>query len=125
MNWRRGGHSAWIVGAVLWLAVSGCLRYNAILAAAPLALWLCWPRVARPGLRARVAGSAAAAMLGAILLVAPTLFARSVGASPRHAWTTVALWDLAGVSIREHTMLIPARLFNRPTDLTDLAHDFS
>jgi hypothetical protein len=86
---------------------------------------LCWPRIAQPTSRARAAGGAIAVMLSVMLLIAPSLFARSVGATPRHAWTTVALWDLAGVSIRENTMLIPARLFNRPTSVADLAHDFS
>ncbi len=125
VNWRRGRARAWFVGALMWLAVASCLRYNAIFAAAPLTLWLCWSRIAQSTWRARMAGCMFAAVLSAALLVAPSLFARSVGATPRHAWTTVALWDLAGVSIRDHTMLIPARLFNRPTTVADLARDFS
>ena len=125
MAWRRGGHPAWIGGALLWLAVSSCLRYNAILAAAPLTLWLCWPRVAQSALRTRATASVVALILTAALLIVPSLFARAVGATPRHAWTTVALWDLAGVSIREHTMLIPARLFNQPTSVEDLALDYT
>ena len=125
VNWRRGGMFLWLPGALLWLAVACCLRYNAILAAAPLTLWLCWPRAPHPSLYVRVAASAFALVLGIALLIAPSLFARAVGATPRHAWTTVALWDLAGVSIREQQMLIPSRLFNRPTTVADLAHDFS
>jgi hypothetical protein len=122
---RDGGHPAWIGFAVLWLAVGTCLRHNAIVAAVPLTLWLCWPRAAQPGLRARATGSAIAAMLCVILLISPSLFARAVGAAPRHAWAAVALWDLAGISIREDTMLIPARLLNRPTSVADLAHDYT
>ncbi len=124
-NWRRCGGRAWFAGALLWLAVASCLRYNAILAAAPLTLWLCWPRTSLATLRARATSTLFAAMLSMALLVAPSLFARSVGATPRHAWTTVALWDLAGVSIRDNTMLIPARLLNRPTTVADLAHDYT
>ncbi|MEO8743105.1 MAG: hypothetical protein ABI365_07940 [Lysobacteraceae bacterium] len=125
VNWRQGGCRAWIAGALFWLAVSCCLRYNAILAAAPLTLWLCWPRDAQPASRAWVKTGAVAVLLSIALLVFPSLFARSVGATPRHAWTTVALWDLAGVSIRENTMLIPERLFNRPTTVADLALDYT
>ena len=125
VNWQRGGVRGWFVGALAWLAIASCLRYNAIFAAAPLTLWLCWPRSAQPALRARAVGAAFAMLLSVILLIVPSLFARSVGATPRHAWTTVALWDLAGVSIRDNTLLIPARLFNRPTTVADLAHDFS
>ncbi len=129
-SWRRGGHRAWAgivlaASALLWLAVSTCLRHNAILAAAPLVLWLCWPRSLQPTLRARAIGSAVALIVCAVLAIVPPLFARAVGALPRHAWTTVALWDLAAVSIRENTMLIPARLLNRPTSVADLAHDYT
>ena len=125
VNWRSSGRRAWIGAALFWLAVGCCLRYNAILAAAPLALWLCWPRNAQPVASAWMKSGAAAALLGIALLAFPSVFARSVGAMPRHAWTTVALWDLAGVSIREHTMLIPERLLNRPTTVADLAADYT
>ena len=122
---RDNGNRVWVGFALLWLAASTCLRHNAIFAVVPLTLWLCWPRVAQPAARARAMASAIALMLSVILVVTPALFSRAVGASPRHAWAAVALWDLAGISIREHTMLIPARLLNQPTSVADLAHDYT
>ena len=124
-NRRRGGGIGWTAVALVWLAVACCLRYNAITSVAPLALWLFWPRAARLGARATLAACVVAAVASVVLLAIPPIFARAVGATPRHAWVAIALWDVAGVSIRENEMLIPPRLLNRPTTVADLAHDYT
>ncbi len=124
-NHRRGDHSVWAILAVGWLAIACCLRYNAITSVAPLLLWLFWPRAAQRRARTYARACAIAVVVSAALLMVPPLFARAVGATPRHAWVAIALWDVAGVSIRENQMLIPPRLLNRPTTVADLAHDFT
>jgi hypothetical protein len=124
-NRRRGGGLAWTLVALFWLAIACCLRYNAITSVAPLVLWLCWPRAAQPRARTYTTACMATVAVSLLLLMVPPMFARAVGATPRHAWVAIALWDVAGVSIRENQMLIPPRLLNRPTTVADLAHDYT
>jgi hypothetical protein len=108
VGWRRSGSRSGRVFAVLWLVVAACLRHNAILAAAPLALWLAWPRAIGDG-RQRVALRTASftAVVCLAMAITPPLLARAAGARPGHIWTIVALWDLAGMSVRENRVLIP------------------
>jgi hypothetical protein len=111
-SWHRSGRRGSTVFAALWLIVAACLRHNAILAAAPLALWLAWPRTTgdaqrRPARGVALRTSAIALLTCVAMAIAPPLLARAAGARPGHVWTIVALWDLAGISVHENRVLIP------------------
>jgi hypothetical protein len=73
-----------------------------LFAVLPLLAWLCWT----PG-RTR---AAAFGVLALALAVAPALLAHAVRAQPTQAWTVVALWDLAALSIEADRVLVPASL---------------
>jgi len=115
VGWHRHGRRSSVVFAVLWLLVTACLRHNAILAAAPLAVWLAWPRSASansdrpsPPIRSAVLRTGAISLLIFIVMaITPPLLARAVGARPGHIWTIIALWDLAGISVHENRVVIP------------------
>ena len=131
--WHRFGRRSGFVFAVLWLIAAASLRHNTILAAAPLALWLAWPgdglmpsaastrhdpapSVRRTALRT---GALTLALCLAMAIV-PPLITRATHAHEGHAWTVVALWDLAGISVRENRVLIPHDMIIGTLDLQDL-----
>ena len=124
--WRRSGRRSGFAFAVLWLIVAASLRHNAILAAAPLALWLAWPRGASipRDTPIRRNGALRTGALTFVLCVAmaivPPLITRAIHAHEGHAWTVLALWDLAGISVRENRVLIPQDMIIGTLDLQDL-----
>ena len=104
--------SAWLRAAALGALLLGCaFRHNAISGALPLVAW--W--AARTlGAHALPAGRAGWRLLGLTLAAALLL---QVGAGlparrpavrrVRAVWSPVALWDMAGVSLREGRLLFP------------------
>jgi len=83
--------------ALLALAVACCLRHNAIFAALPLLVWLTGRR---------------AVLLPAALVLAllPGAVATLAQAQRTQAWTVVALWDLAALSVQADRVLLPPSL---------------
>lgn len=105
LRWHRGGARMWGVFAVFALLCACGFRHNGVFAAWPLLLWLCWPRAGEVRhVRMRVAMALALSM---VLAATPMMIARAVGAVRGDAWTVVALWDIAAVSVAQDAMLMP------------------
>ena len=111
-----------LVLAVLLLVVVGALRHNGLAAALPLVLYAGW----------RWFGDAArivpALGLGLLTFAVVAVLAQVPAQHPRvervQFWPTLALWDLAAVSIAENRMLIPESLHKQPLDVATLAQHF-
>lgn len=111
-----------LVLAAALLAGIGALRHNGLAAAMPLAFYLAWRAGGgrlRPG---RIA--ALGVLLFALIAVLSQLPARHPRVEPVQFWPTLALWDLAAVSILEGRVLIPESLHLRPLDPELLAEHF-
>jgi hypothetical protein len=109
---------AWIVVAVPPLLYAGAVRFNALPALLPFAIWIGW-LVARS--RVRAALVAAAVFFGA------AAFAAIVNAQvDRHVplWTATAEWDLAAVSVASGEMLLPPFMIGPGLDVDELSHAF-
>ncbi len=105
---RRGAGAGVRWSAIALLAIACALRHNGLFAALPLLAWLCWPR---PGEPFRIVRQPAIfTLLVAVLAVAPAALATAMRAERAQAWTAVALWDLAAVSIDAQRVLLPASL---------------
>lgn len=108
--------------ALLMLAVIGALRHNGLAAALPLTLYIGW----------RALGDTVrplhALALGMALFIAVAVISQLPARHPRvervQFWPTLALWDLAAVSIAEDRMLIPESLHKQPLDPELLARHF-
>jgi hypothetical protein len=99
---RRGP----LLGAVLLLVYAGCIRHNAIIAILPLGA-LVVPvlrRLDAPGSVARVVG---AIVLGIASLAVSVVLDRALVRAPVHVWPTLALWDLAAISVDRDQLLLP------------------
>lgn len=117
----RERRARWRMLALLALAVACAMRHNAIFAVLPLLAWLCWPVVpAQPTGRTRTRSAAVFLLLAAALAVAPGAFTHAVRARPTQAWTVVALWDLAALSIAADRVLIPSSTMYLPVTVDEL-----
>lgn len=109
---------AWGLVAFLTLTLACAFRINALPAALPLLGWLGW-RLFRTRPRwAPVAGTGLLLMLvgvGHVLNRAP----RDVA-----VWPSIALWDLAAVSIAEDELLLPPDWIDPALTVADLRRDF-
>jgi hypothetical protein len=122
-RWRLHGGTAARVIAVLALLVACSFRHNAVFAALPLLLWWGWPRHGEIVRGARRAVVLALIALG--LALTPALAARLAGAEPRHAWTFVAHWDLAALSLASgEVKLPPGMLAGPPLEVEQLRPHF-
>jgi hypothetical protein len=111
-RWRRQGGFGMRFGGLLLLFVACAFRHNAVFAAAPLLLWWGWPRAgtpARPWVRSLALSLVLVSMAGT-----PGILARIAGAESRHAWTVVAQWDLAAMSIARDEILLPPGMLAGP-----------
>lgn len=95
---RRVALARWRWLAVLALLAACGFRHNALFAALPLLAWLCWPSML------------AFALVSAVLALAPGALADAMRAERGQAWTAVALWDLAALSIAADRVLLPRDL---------------
>lgn len=120
----------WLALALPAIVYSGSVRHNSLLAIIPLAvLWsqgvlLCATR------RAAAPASAFAVSGLALLVVAGTFgfssaLDRALTRERVSAWTMVALWDLAGISVRADTMAIPAFARTPGLTLDDLRQQYT
>jgi hypothetical protein len=99
---RRGP----LLGAAILLVYAGCVRHNAVIAILPFGALLV------PALRRIDAPRGAARALGAVVLgVASVALAfaldRALVRAPVHVWQTLALWDLAAISVDGDVVLLP------------------
>ena len=109
---------AWIVAALPALLYAGAVRFNALPAVLPFALWIGW-LVARR--RVRVALVAATVFFGS------AAFAAIVNAQvDRHVplWTATAEWDLAAISVATGEMLLPRFMIGPGLDVDELSRAF-
>lgn len=85
--------------AVLLLVYAGCIRHNAIFAVLPYAVLIA---------RARPVGQRVAAvmLLGTATLTAAFAIDR-LAVERLTTWPTIALWDLAAISVETDTLLLP------------------
>ncbi|MET0230832.1 MAG: hypothetical protein ABW186_07885 [Rhodanobacteraceae bacterium] len=108
----------WILAALPALFYAGAVRFNALPALLPFALWIgCL--VARS--RARVMLAAATVFFGS------AAFAAIVDAQvDRHVplWTATAEWDLAAVSVATGEMLLPPFMIGPGLDVDELSRAF-
>jgi len=108
----------WIVAALPALFYAGAVRFNALPAVLPFAIWIGW-LVARS--RIRVALVAAAVFFGS------ASFAAIVNAQvDRHVplWTATAEWDLAAISVATGEMLLPPFMIGPGLDVDELSRAF-
>jgi hypothetical protein len=88
------------------LVYAGCIRYNALAAVVPYAVVLAhaWSPVARPRWQPPVI---AIALVASLTLAVATLLDRSLVRERISLWPTLALWDLAAVSVDRNALLLP------------------
>lgn len=115
---------ALLVAAAVLIAGAAAFRHNGIAAALPLSVYIAWRwQIATPAARAaRIAITAA--LVFAAVAVLSQLPARHPRVEHVQFWPTLALWDLAAVSIAERRMLIPPELHKRPLAVADLEPHF-
>lgn len=109
---------AWIVAALPVLFYASAVRFNALPAVLPFALWIGW-LVAQT--RVRIAFVAAG------LCVGMAAFCAIVNAQvDRHVplWTATAEWDLAAISVATGEMLLPPFMIGPGLTVDELAHAF-
>lgn len=122
----RSPHRGWRMLALVSLALATAFRFNAILGVLPLLLclvqreWRVWPsRWNTPWARAAAFATALAAL--GFLAALP---AHVVPVSRVSVWPTIALWDLAAVSIETQRQQIPAPYLGKGAGIAELAIDF-
>lgn len=117
LRWPR---RAWRMAALAALAMACAFRFNALAGALPLLAWIAWREW--PGRRLL----ASAATLA--LAVSMQLFASAANHVPGGrdvpVWPSVAMWDIAAVSIAEDRLLFPPDWVAPDLTVTDLRRDF-
>ena len=88
------------------LVYAACIRYNALVAVVPYAavLGLAWRPAVPPEWRPP---AIAIAFVAALTLAVAALLDRSLVREPISVWPTLALWDLAAISVDRGTLLLP------------------
>lgn len=117
-------HRALLVAAAVLIAGAAAFRHNGIAAALPLAIYIAWRWHAAAPARRTGRIAITAALVFAAVAVLSQLPARHPRVEHVQFWPTLALWDLAAVSIAEQRMLIPPELHKRPLAVADLEPHF-
>ncbi|HET9484448.1 MAG TPA: hypothetical protein VFO79_10870 [Xanthomonadales bacterium] len=117
---RTGGGHRDAAFAVAWLALAVAMRHNAWPAVLPFVALLFAPRTEVTPLASRVRRWAAGVAIALALLAVPRAIEHALSAERRPLWPTVALWDLAAVSLATGEVRLPRAV--APTlALADLA----
>lgn len=96
-----------LLASLVLLLYAGAVRYNALAATLPLGAVIAI--ASTPGIARNLrAASFAAAALGVLSLAAGFALDRAVAAERMTVWPTIALWDLASVSVASDRLLLPA-----------------
>lgn len=117
---RAGGSRAYVAAAGITLFLALTQRHNAVFAVAPLLLFAAGIDHAT-GRSQRLRRMAAAAAALALLLGAETLLARNQVRVHYPVLPSLTLWDLAGMSVHEQQMLLPAYAVKPEATVDDLA----
>lgn len=126
MHDLRSPHRAWRLLALVSLAFATAFRFNAIVGVLPLLLclaqreWRVWP-TGSSTLRTRAAVFSIALTAVGFLAALPS---QVVPVKRIHVWPTIALWDLAAVSIETQRQQIPAPFLGKGAGIAELARDF-
>lgn len=120
------GRRRWLLPAVATLAYAALLRHNALPAIVPLLAWAVWLALGAGRGRAKPAWSRVVLvtlLACATLIAANQLLERSVD---RHVpvWTSLAQFDLAGVSVATGVLLLPDFMVGPGLDVADLGQAF-
>ena len=107
-------------GVILLLLIALLLRKNALPAVVPLLVLALQRASAWPWRRVWLPAAAASAVLFALATLADRTVDRRVA-----VWPATALWDLAAISLDEHTLLLPPASHGAGLDLDDLAQAFT
>lgn len=110
-NRRRGA----LLACVVLLVYAGAVRHNALVAIVPYGAVLAWAWLAPDRRRGRVAVAAAVA-LGVVSFAFAFTLDRALVRERATVWPSIALWDLAAMSVATNTLLLPP--FTRGTSLT-------
>ncbi|MBX3690200.1 hypothetical protein [Dokdonella sp.] len=115
----------WLLAALPCLAYAALLRHNALPAVAPILAWwsvLAWPSASTMRHRlARILVSSGI-LLAALLALGSALDAQVRGRTP--VWPSLAQFDLAGMSVQTHRMLLPPFMIGPGLDVDELAAAF-
>lgn len=138
----RSPRAPWRYAAFVALALGCAFRFNALPAALPLLAWVAWRSFegtrdalwpTNPGVSAspRAAMSRRKGIVVSLLTVALTTLVVIAGSALNRApgrnvpvWPSIALWDLAAVSIAEDRLLFPPEWVDPALTVADLRRDF-
>ncbi len=120
LRWRRDGGTAWWLAAFVALIIAAAYRHNALAACVPLLAMM----FSRAGFTGRVPLVICFACAVAVLLVAPSILGRVLGAEHKKAWPAVAIFDIAAVSIASNEQRIPAEISAANLTVEDLRQHF-
>jgi hypothetical protein len=101
-----GRRAPWVPCLVL-LAYAGCVRHNALIAIVPYGA-LAGPALMSPRVRGRVAALAGAAALAIVSSTTAFVLDRTLVQQRVSVWPTIALWDLAAISVDRQKLLLPS-----------------
>lgn len=119
-------HRGWLAGAFLALLYGTLMRHNALSAGLPLLAFLSWLAVTHRGREDSPSDSANGCWkiitlkTGALTLLSTGLIALSASvvssAGVRHiaVWPSIAVWDIAAISLKTDTMLLPDYVLRDP-----------
>jgi len=116
-----------LLAAFILIALGAGFRHNGLFAALPFMPYLAWrwlrpDRPVEKSARPRVIAVAALAAIAAVTLAQLPDYLPQV--ERRSMWPTVALWDLAAVSVDEGRILIPDSLLRPGLTLQEIASNF-
>jgi len=109
---RRGSAS---IACIVLLIYAGAVRHNALVAIVPYAFVLAWTWLAHDRHRGRAAAGATVALCLASFAFAFGLD-RALVRDRATVWPSIAVWDLAAISVATNTLLLPP--FTRGPGLT-------
>lgn len=116
----RIGHRGWRIAALIALVFACAFRFNALPAALPLLAWIAWREW--PGRRLRVAFATLA--MAVVLQLGAGALNHVPGGRDVAVWPSVAMWDIAAVSIAEDRLLFPPDWVAPDLTVADLRRDF-
>ncbi len=114
------GPTRWRIAALLAIAAACAFRLNALPAALPLLAVIAW----RMFPLWRLAACVATLVFVGVVLGAGKLLNLAPGARDTAAWPSVAMWDIAAVSIAEDRLLFPPDWVDPALTVADLRRDF-
>ncbi|HZX90291.1 MAG TPA: hypothetical protein VFE67_06585 [Rudaea sp.] len=127
LRYRRQGHSAWLVGAVLLLWWALTLRHNALPAVVPLFAYAVYVWTMQQKIlfsKARGWRAVTALALASALWLSSAALDRAVDHRV-NALPSLALWDLTAISLKAGSVLLPADSHGPGLDLDDLRQAYT